>query len=714
MKKIIFYAMSVLLSINAATALRSDDDTSPYDFAKQELRKINSANAQYVQSNEPFAPLVNAFVANARDDDKAQTAYLQQFDKSIAPLFEQIINKQYDDTSKKELKETQNKLSIAANNGNLYEVFKILDEIQCEFEYCPYYSNANPMLLSAFSFSKIASQIKPRKAYETCYDITTFYPTCNTLNYHEYTEDESPAKLSSAVNYAQNPLKYYTEILNQYKARNQKEEPQEVAELKKPVSPEGDWTWEEAVTFMEYNPQKAYETFKNANTLTEKLQLAMFLQAYFPEKNKEIKDNLREVVKAFGDDKKYKDYSRRYNKEEFQQKFANELAENDTPISKEYLVEVFTTASDKSLVDTQFAELYCGVAKKMPEIIVVTAPYFGGNRDNFVPRLACYYDYDYKQFPFQALYEYIDLTEQADGYFLSKHEGTARFFHQRQQAFTVDSGFLGIVPENPKKYNLKYPYEAWSYVSLENRKVFDKIKQSYLETQKILMDYFINNRKFSEEKAQLVTENLLFTAPFGTRCEYDEIPLNLRTLMIENKPLNEVKYFILSPNFLEQQKNQMDFYNKAPLIHIAVQNPDYLKLLTEITENMSAEDQKQYDLESNVNARNNINKTPLMVAAQFNLTESAKFLINAGADVNAVTQTEKYWGLSRDNRTALMYAAENADLDMIKLLLDNGADKNMVDTKGYRAVDYLMGFASGNYNQKLSDEDFKQALSLLL
>ena len=54
-----------------------------------------------------------------------------------------------------------------------------------------------------------------------------------------------------------------------------------------------------------------------------------------------------------------------------------------------------------------------------------------------------------------------------------------------------------------------------------------------------------------------------------------------------------------------------------------------------------------------------------------------------------------------------MYAAENADLDMIKLLLDNGADKNMVDTKGYRAVDYLMGFASGNYNQKLSDEDFK-------
>ena len=120
MKKIIFYAMSVLLSINAAKALRSDDDTSPYDFAKQELRKINSANAQYVQSNEPFAPLVNAFVANARDDDKAQTAYLQQFDKSIAPLFEQIINKQYDDTSKKELKETQNKLSIAANNGNLY------------------------------------------------------------------------------------------------------------------------------------------------------------------------------------------------------------------------------------------------------------------------------------------------------------------------------------------------------------------------------------------------------------------------------------------------------------------------------------------------------------------------------------------------------------------------------------------------------------------
>ena len=129
---------------------------------------------------------------------------------------------------------------------------------------------------------------------------------------------------------------------------------------------------------------------------------------------------------------------------------------------------------------------------------------------------------------------------------------------------------------------------------------------------------------------------------------------------------------------------------------------------------MQPTEQEEYDVVSDVNARNNINKTPLMVAAQFNLLESAQMLLQAGADINAVTQTEEYFGLFRDNRTALMYAAENADLQMIQLLLNNGADKNMHDTRGYRAIDYLMGFASGQYNNKLSEEEFKQALKLLL
>lgn len=721
-----FFYPCFALILTTSTALAEIDITSTYDFLSNELLKINSSDAVYVKSEQPFAPLVNAFVADARNDKEAVKQHLQQLPDSITPFFSQAIEERYGEYGKNKLKEAQSKINSYVKDNNPYKIFFELSSIRDSAEHCYIEGSCPTTLMSAHSFTKAAPFITPRKKYESCREITTFYPLCKG---EDYSADENPEKLKLAINYAKEPLKYYQEI------RYKRPAPQPLPPIEKaqpPVLPEGKWNFKEALIYMEFNPQKAYDTLKQAQTLTEKLQFALFLQAYYPDKVKEIKDSLRDVVKDFDKGDQYIDYSRNYDKENFHKKFAEDLAENDKPVSMEYLIEVTTSASDKGLVDSQYTEIPCGLAKKMPEILSATAPYYGSNRDNFTPRLECDYDYERRQFPSRALQRYAALAEKADGYFLSTHQGSIRFGYYSAQNLKENQAFLGIIPSPIKTYKIKYPYEVWSYLSLENRKTFEEIKQSYLETHKIFMDYFTDIRKFSPEKAQILTEDLLFNYPFGTRWWYreetgdfhgkilDDIPLNLRTMMIEQKEVEEIKQFISSPTFLEKQKvtfPQDYIFGQgtapAPLIHIAVQNPEYLKLLLELSRNMTAEEQQQNDLVADVNAKNNINKTPLMVAAQFNFFDSAKMLIEAGADVNAVTQTEKYYGLSHDHRTALMYAAQNADLKLIQLLLNNGADKNMTDTKGYRAVDYLMGFAPGDYNDKLSEPDFKKALELL-
>lgn len=702
-----------VVALICAIALQATAEETPYDFMRAELAKINSSEATYIQSDNPFAPLVNAFVANARDDQASETRYLNQFNQTLQPYLKQKMLQSYSDWDKKKLEDAQNQITKSIQNGKLYDVFHHLLQVQSSAEFCYRTTDCKSIFLSSFSFAKIASQITPPNKYDICYDITPFYPKCSSMRY-----DDSSAKLNQlelAVNYAQHPMAYYKEMRVGGVQASQIQSITASKKDEKTAIPTGAWSWKEASMYMEANPEKAYQTFKMAKTLTERLQFALFLQAYFPDNVKEIKDNLRAVVQEFDHGDKYLPYSRRYDKETFHQKYASDLSDSSDPISMDYLIEVATSAADKSILDKpQYLEIYCGVAKKMPAILVATAPYYGSSRDYSIPYLSCDTDADYQKFPAKVIYQYANKAEKADGYFLSTNEGTIRFAYAKNQDYILNQAFLDVVPKEVKQYRLKYPYEAWSYQSLETRKAFLEIKEFYLKAQQSLMAYYQNVRHFSPEKSSRLTEYVLFNYPFGTRGETDEIPLTLRTLMIEGKSLDEVNNFISRADFRAQQKKQTNEYENAPLIHIAVQKPAYLKALFDLTRNMQPTEQEEYDVVSDVNARNNINKTPLMVAAQFNLLESAQMLLQAGADINAVTQTEEYFGLLRDNRTALMYAAENADLQMIQLLLNNGADKNMHDTRGYRAVDYLMGFASGQYNNKLSEEEFKQALKLLL
>ncbi|MDX1959089.1 MAG: ankyrin repeat domain-containing protein [Leptospiraceae bacterium] len=89
--------------------------------------------------------------------------------------------------------------------------------------------------------------------------------------------------------------------------------------------------------------------------------------------------------------------------------------------------------------------------------------------------------------------------------------------------------------------------------------------------------------------------------------------------------------------------------------------------------------QRELNSGANINERDTFQKkfTALMVAAREGDLELAKYLVQKGADVNAVT---------RDGHTALMYACYNRFPEIVKLLVENGADVNQKSSQGHTAI----------------------------
>lgn len=81
-----------------------------------------------------------------------------------------------------------------------------------------------------------------------------------------------------------------------------------------------------------------------------------------------------------------------------------------------------------------------------------------------------------------------------------------------------------------------------------------------------------------------------------------------------------------------------------------------------------------------VNAKNSDGYTALILASSNGRTEIVAMLLDAGANVNARTNTN-YWG-----STALIRASENKHTEIVAMLLDNGADVNATDDDGDTAL----------------------------
>jgi len=85
-----------------------------------------------------------------------------------------------------------------------------------------------------------------------------------------------------------------------------------------------------------------------------------------------------------------------------------------------------------------------------------------------------------------------------------------------------------------------------------------------------------------------------------------------------------------------------------------------------------------------VDARDEIGKTPLIIAADKGYFPIVQLLIQNGADINA--QHNLHW-------TALMFAAGNGHSAIVKLLVENGVNMNLVSKSDYTAL--ILASAAG-------------------
>jgi ankyrin repeat protein len=84
---------------------------------------------------------------------------------------------------------------------------------------------------------------------------------------------------------------------------------------------------------------------------------------------------------------------------------------------------------------------------------------------------------------------------------------------------------------------------------------------------------------------------------------------------------------------------------------------------------------------ANINDRDTIDQTPLIIAAFNGCTDIVKMLLDAGANIEHKND---------QGENALISAAQEGNIDTVKLLLDAGADVNQTNTDGETALDLVI------------------------
>ena len=334
----------------------------------------------------------------------------------------------------------------------------------------------------------------------------------------------------------------------------------------------------------------------------------------------------------------------------------------------------------------------CPTAQKLKMTAVLD--YAGGGHGAEaidVSNCSQYAEYD---FPKEVNKFYYNLYRN----FYFESGGSSRFVYQAKEKY-----YDNIYRYNPdwnidgnEEYLKVMPLEEWSMASYPNyKKVTETLNYGigFKEAVKQLAQHYVKTFKVSEKIAEQYAH--LVMLPPVTRGE----PVDKSTLrykILSGAPIEEIKDLVIKQIQNGETLKEPQIPVEADgILMISIQRPVVLALLLQ-----ECSDNKCRGINTNVNAVNYIGKTALMYAAQYGFLDSVKILLEAGADIDAQTNTgnkDNGYYCNEDiciqygERTALMYAVQEGHLDIAKYLVENGADLKLTDSQGNDVYDYLRG-----------------------
>lgn len=400
------------------------------------------------------------------------------------------------------------------------------------------------------------------------------------------------------------------------------------------------------------------------------------------------------------------------------------------------------------IIEADYPTVPCWMFRAHKEAYEAFGPYWGGVRDSCLQLCKDYGSIEQmngvKQFT-----EIVDAIERKDP---KNAGGSIRHFFYRLWKIADMKASISpqlLLEENEENRALLdlHPQrvrflEIWSNDGLWNKETYTAFVAALPRAMKVLKrhytDHFDMDAKQAEKAATIAVASLterIFTEEGGEDEATDlslsqdiayqtftrpQLDVSQATRLVTSGRLKQdeldrgLKYAILNHlsldiiRFLVEKGARSDVGDESALM-MAVKRPEVIRYLLKSG--------------ANPNYQNSFGKTALCYAAQYDALESARLLVEKGAQVNHTLKTheaierkaiESDYAINpyssdadEAQMTPLMFAARYASLPLIRFLVEKGAGVRAKDSQGRQAVDYL------TQNTTLSKADQEQARRLL-
>lgn len=337
----------------------------------------------------------------------------------------------------------------------------------------------------------------------------------------------------------------------------------------------------------------------------------------------------------------------------------------------------------------QAIKIPCKVAQKYDLVAVIDEAGGGQGAETFdLSDCDTYSKYD---LPIEVE-QYLDFVRRNWTYY--NNEGSIRFLNfALEKADDLNNRYAPQFSDE----DVSYPLEKWSLESYANLHEYERVTKSGIGLEQAInamTEHYKNLFGVTERQAR--NQAIKLFRPNGTNTGFAD-KNSLRYQIAHNASLEQITSYM--KDHIQRGSDFGDEQYSDTILMFAVGRPDVLKNILKLCSGQSG----CKGLKINVNAKNAFGKTALMYAAQYNFLESAKILLDAGADINAQTDgptmqpqedtCSSEYCIKNGQRTALMYAAQEGNLQMVKLLVERGASIYVLDSTGASAHDYLIGRA---------------------